>query len=310
MHTPYSGMLCGGLFAATAAFAYIFAFISFRHLFEGMFMGSYGTYFLHALRNPVALIVLGGLGMISLVSGNPLPLFIGLGAEVLFVGGAPLVPAWRKRVDAGMENRARLESENRAKELLRNLPAPDKERYRGMMQTAVSIRENYARYNETSKPFLDQISERLDDMLLRYLRMLIAKNNYGEHISGTTESEVTQRIDTLQAELADADDRIRPLKEKQLHILEQRKEKLAKATRDSALLTEQITTLEDLMQLLREQAITMKEPDEMNAQLDTLMGEIETTEHTVTALESSFDSLFDRELRAAEEEQKRLESNQ
>ena len=273
-------------------------------------MGSYGTYFLHALRNPVALIVLAGLGMISLVSGNPIPLFAGLAAEMLFLAAAPLVPAWRKRVDAGVESRARLESENRAKELLRRLPAEDKERYRAMMQTAVSIRENYARYNETSRPFLDQISERLDDMLFRYLRMLIARNSYGEHASGTTDDEITQRIGALEAEIAAADDRIRPLKEKQLHILEQRREKLAKAQRDSALLDEQIRTLEDLMQLLREQAVTMKEPDEMNAQLDTLMGEIETTEHTVTALESSFDSMFDRELRAAEEEQKRLESNQ
>jgi hypothetical protein len=62
------------------------------------------------------------------------------------------------------------------------------------------------------------------------------------------------------------------------------------------------------MKLLKEQAITMKQPDEMNAQLDSLMAEIEHTEDTVTALESSFDTLFDRELRAAEEEQKRLQS--
>ncbi|MBN1448942.1 MAG: hypothetical protein JXA28_13515 [Bacteroidetes bacterium] len=273
-------------------------------------MGSYGTYALHALKNPASLMTLGGFAMISLISGNPIPIFVGLVMKIAFVAGAPMIPAWRKRVDGDTEQRARLESENQAKELLRRLPADDQQRYRSLMETAVSIRENYARYNETSRTFLDQISERLDDMLLRYLRMLIAKNDYKGHMTETTADEIAGRIAALQSEIGNVEDRIRPLKEKQLSILEQRREKLTKATMDSALLDEQITTLEQLMQLLKEQAITMKDPEEMNAQLDSLMGEIETTEHTVTALESSFESLFDRELRAAEEEQKRLESDQ
>ena len=272
-------------------------------------MGSYGTYSLHALKNPASLMMLGGFVMISLISGNPIPIIAGLGVKILFVAGAPMIPAWRRRVDAETDHRLRLESERKAKELLRRLPDDDQQRYRSLMDTAVSIRENYARYNETSRSFLDQISERLDDMLLRYLRMLIAKNNYSGHIAGTTEEDLSARIATLRTEIDEAEERIRPLKEKQLHILEQRREKLGKAKRDSALLDEQIVTLEQLMQLLREQAITMKNPDEMNAQLDSLMGEIETTEHTVTALESSFENLFDRELQAAEQEQQRLQSD-
>lgn len=46
----------------------------------------------------------------------------------------------------------------------------------------------------------------------------------------------------------------------------------------------------------------------MNAQLDSLMAEVEHTEQTVTAIEASFDTQFDRELRAAEEEQRRLQA--
>jgi len=296
-------------FAAPSPFPYIFAFITICFFHRGNRMGSYGTYSLHALKNPASLMMLGGFVMISLISGNPIPIIAGLGVKILFVAGAPMIPAWRRRVDAETDHRLRLESERKAKELLRRLPDDDQQRYRSLMDTAVSIRENYARYNETSRSFLDQISERLDDMLLRYLRMLIAKNNYSGHIAGTTEEDLSARIATLRTEIDEAEERIRPLKEKQLHILEQRREKLGKAKRDSALLDEQIVTLEQLMQLLREQAITMKNPDEMNAQLDSLMGEIETTEHTVTALESSFENLFDRELQAAEQEQQRLQSD-
>jgi uncharacterized protein YjcR len=222
------------------------------------------------------------------------------------VGVAPLLPAWRKRVDAGESRQKKLEGENRAKDLLRTLPAAQQGRYRLLMETAVSIRDNYAQYNEASRTYLDQLSERLDDMLLRYSRMLIAENTYTGHLASNSAKELDTRMSTLEKEMAEDDERVRAIKEKQFDILVQRKEKLLKADQDRSVLAAQLTTLEELMKLLKEQAITMKEPEEMNAQLDSLMAEIENTEHTVTALETSFDTLFDRELRAAEEEQRRI----
>ncbi|MCB2204146.1 hypothetical protein KQI65_05305 [bacterium] len=270
-------------------------------------MGSYGSYFVRALRNPVGLLTLAGFGAISLVSMNPIPLFIGLGLEAGFVTVAPMLPAWRRRVDAKDEQRLVEEGENRAKEMLRKLPDSQQQRYRTLRQTAVSIRENYARYNDASRNYLEQLSGRLDDMLLRYLRMLITESNYTKHLAEHSATELEGRIRSLQDEMAQDDERVRTIKEKQLSILQQRREKLTKADGDREVLAAQLSTLEELMQLLKEQAITMKEPDEMNAQLDSLMSEIEHTEDTVTALESSFETLFDRELRAAEE-QKRLQS--
>jgi hypothetical protein len=271
-------------------------------------MGSYGRYFLKALRNPISLLVFGGLCMISLISGNPLPLIFAAAGKVTWVAAAPLLPAWRRKVDKGEVNRHKLEGENRAKELLRTLPGADQQRYHTLVLTASSIRENYARYNEASRTFLGQISSRLDDMLLRYLRMLLAKNNYEKHLVSNDSGELEQRMIALTLEMEQDSEQIRGIKGKQLQILEQRKEKLVKAESDSAVLTEQITTLEELMNLLKEQALTMKEPEEMNAQLDSLMAEIEHTENTVTAIESSFDVSFDRELKAAEEEQRMLQS--
>lgn len=271
-------------------------------------MGNYGSYFVSALRQPVSLIVLAGLGMISLASMNPIPILLGLVGKAGFVTVAPLLPQWRRYVDGRAEKRKVTESENRAKELLRRLPDEQQRRYHTLMKTAVSIRENYARYNDASRSYLEQLSGRLDGMLLRYLRMLIAENNYTGHLAANSAGEMDGRIAALQLEMAQDDERVRSIKEKQLSILQQRKEKLLKAEADRSVLGAQLSTLEELMKLLKEQAITMKEPDEMNAQLDSLMAEIEHTEDTVTALESSFDTLFDRELRAAEEEQKRLQS--
>lgn len=259
-------------------------------------MASYKNYFLKALKNPVGLVAVGGLGMISLVSMNPLPILIGLAGEALFVAGAPLLPGWRRRVD-GREAALELEeAADKTRAQLEALPAAEQQRYRRLERTAEATRANYAQYSQASRDFLAKTSARIDDMLARYLRMLIAKDSYAKHLATNSAAELEGRIAALEAEMQRDDERLREVKERQLAVLAQRLEKLRKAESDSALLEAQLGTLEEMVLLLKEQAITMKEPEEISAQLDSLMGEIENTESTVTAIETSFEFAFDREL--------------
>lgn len=263
-------------------------------------MNSYGTYFLKALKNPVGLVAFGGLAMITIISGNFIPFLVGLIGEGLFVTGAPMLPAWRRNIDAKEAALAVEAAEDGTRGALRALPASEQRRYQELQATALVVRENYAQYSQASREFLAQMTARIDDMLTRYLRMLIAKNEYAKHLSTNSASELENRVAKLDAEMQQDDERVREVKTKQRAVLAQRLEKLRKAERDSSLLEAQLATLEEMVMLLKEQAITMKEPEEMTAQLDTLMGEIENTESTVSAIETSFELAFDRELKSAE----------
>lgn len=262
-------------------------------------MNSYVTYLLKALKNPVSLIVLGGLAMITLISGNLLPLLVGLAGEALFVIGAPALPAWRRYVD-GRETALALDAAaDKTREELAALPEEERQRYLRLEQTAKAIRENYARYSDASRDVLARAEERLDDMLTRYLRMLIAKQSYAKHLTTNTAQQLEARISGLEEEMQRDDERLREVKTRQLAILGQRREKLRKAESDSALLDAQLGTLEEMIMLIKEQAITMKDPEEMTAQLDALMDEVAHTEDTVTSIETSFELAFDRELEQA-----------
>jgi hypothetical protein len=263
-------------------------------------MNSYGTYFLKALKNPVGLIALGGLAMITIVSGNFIPVLVGLIGEGMFVTGAPMLPAWRRRIDAREAALAVEVAEDKTRDELRALPAAEQQRYQKLQATALAVRENYAQYSQASRDFLAQMTARIDDMLARYLRMLIAKDAYAKHLATNSASELENRVAKLDAEMEGDDERVREVKAKQRAVLAQRLEKLQKAERDSSLLEAQLITLEEMVMLLKEQAITMKEPEEMTAQLDTLISEIENTESTVSAIETSFELAFDRELKSAE----------
>lgn len=265
-------------------------------------MNSYATYLVKALKNPVSLFVFGGLAMITLISGNLLPLLVGLAAEALFVIGAPALPAWRRYVD-GRETALALDAAaNKTRKELAALPEEERQRYLRLENTAKAIRENYARYSDASRDVLAQAETRLDDMLTRYLRMLIARQSYANHLAANNPLQLETRISTLDEEMRHDDERVRGVKAKQRAILSQRHEKLRKAEHDSALLDAQLGTLEEMVMLIKEQAITMKEPEEMTAQLDSLMDEISHTEDTVTAIETSFELAFDRELEQAQKQ--------
>lgn len=263
-------------------------------------MASYGTYFLKALKNPVALVIVGGLAAISLVSMNPLPLVLGLLGEAVFVGGAPLLPAWRRRVDGQETSRALEAAEDQTRARLDALPPAEQQRYRRLERTAAGIRGNYEQYSQASRDFLAQASSRIDEMLDRYLRMLIAKDSYAKHLASNSAGELAERVAELDVEMNEADDRLREVKARQREVLAQRHERLRKAEADSALLEAQLSTLEEMVMLMQEQAITMKEPEEITAQLDSLMGEIENTESTVSAIETSVEVAFDKQLRNLE----------
>lgn len=261
-------------------------------------MNTYGHYFLRAAASPVHWIVTGGVCAVSLVSMNPLPALAALAADALWLLTAPLLPAFRARADARLAEAARMEEKARLKPLLEGLDEADRRRYAQVQHAIGSVRDAYTRYSDSSQPYLAQLSARLDDMQDRYLRMLDARAGYDRRLAEVDRGEVERRLAALNAPTAD--ERMDGINAKQRDILAQRLERLDKAAADRALLTAQIETLEQLLDLLREQAVTMRDPEELTGRLDALIGEIEATEKTVSDLEASADLLFDRALRDAE----------
>ncbi|HOJ02692.1 MAG TPA: hypothetical protein PK916_01705 [Bacteroidota bacterium] len=264
-------------------------------------MGSYGSYLKAALLSQINLLLLGGIGMVSLISGNVWPLLLGLGGEAAWLAVAPLTPAYRRLVDRKMERHAAIDAESARDRLIAALPDAVRARCTRFAALADEVRKNYATYNEGSRVFLDRLALRFDEMLEKYARLLTAQQEYDRHLAAASRGEVEQRLRTLDAEVESADEQLREIRLRQRDVLLQRLERLDTAERDRRILAAQIDTLEETMVLLKEQALTMRRPEEMTEQIDRLLGDIGTTESTVSAIESSFAGLFDRELRDAEE---------
>jgi ribosome-associated translation inhibitor RaiA len=272
-------------------------------------MNSYFGYLKAALTSQYNLLVLAGAGMISLISGNFIPLFVALGGEAIWLAAAPLTPAYRGMVDKKLQKHARIDADDEMRRITSELPADLRMRFETMLRQVGEIRSHNEAQGAPSHAVMERTTERLDDMLRRYSRMLHAHNRWLQHAASGNRKELEQRLAALGDDTT-GDSEIAAARLQQRRILEQRLEKLDKAERDNTLLETQIATLEDAMGLLRDQALTLRDPGEMTAHLDGFLTEVEVTEQTVSALESSFAALFDRELKQAEEARRIGDSTQ
>ncbi len=257
-----------------------------------------------ALTSQYNIIAMVGAGLFSLVSWNWIPALIAAGVEIGYLVIAPAIPWYRKRVALQLEERTHVRSQKELQSKLQQLPKDDQKRYYRMYRVCQNIRENYKRFNTTSRMFLDEVAGKLESLLQRYLNMLQSLAAYEAYLVSADPSEIDNKLKRLRSELESDPQRVRDIKEKQVEILEKRLEKIAKAREDAKVVRTQLETIEEFVLLLKEQSLTIKDPDELTGQIDSLMLEVEMTEETVREIESNFSQMFDRELEASRSPEK------
>jgi hypothetical protein len=71
--------------------------------------------------------------------------------------------------------------------------------------------------------------------------------------------------------------------------LQKRVEKYEKIRENCQVIDAQCAAVEDVLQLIRDQSVTMRDPQQISDHLDSLVKDVEQTEETVREVESIFD---------------------
>jgi hypothetical protein len=263
-------------------------------------MNTYAHYLKAALLSQVNIVYIVGMGLFSLVTWNPVPALIGAIGEAAWLGAAPLTSAFRRMADRRAEKYQAFDREEEVKRLLASLPASEHARFSNMTGLVRDIKATFKGYTGSNKVLLDASSERIDEMLVRYTKLLGTRAQYRAFVEQADADDIERKITSLETEIEGADERLREVKQRQMEILRQRQSKAEKAGRDMEVIDAQLDTFEDLVKLFKEQAISLTSPADFATQLNGLVTQMQVTESTVADLDSSFD-LFDRELRNAEE---------
>jgi hypothetical protein len=248
------------------------------------------NYLAHAFKSQYNLIGLGTALGFAVLAASALPLLIAAGIELVVL---PLVSGngrFQRLVRARLADEHREEKEQKRQvetsEMLRALSPHEFQRYRALELMAGEIRKNYKGLDTTSQVLLDELVGKLDFLLGFYLRMRYSLSRYDNYFATTDAERIQERVAMLDHELATGPERVRQIKAKTRAVLIKRIDRYQKAQENRQLIEAQTETVQEVLQLLRDQSYSMRDPRSITEQLDGLVSSAEETERGVRDLES------------------------
>jgi hypothetical protein len=236
-------------------------------------------------------IVLAGAGAFALVSGSFLPIILAGGLELMYLAVVPHNFRFQRLVRSWKFSEQQRESQRRLGDMLRSLPAEMQSRYIHSAQVCNSIRSNFAQFSPTSQIFLQQIDSRLQGLLNGYARLLLAAAQQQQYMKSTDANEIKREIAALQKSLNSDLPKVQEINKKRIEILTKRQEKFDKLCENRKVVDAQCAAVEDVLMLVRDQSVTMRDPQQVSDRLENLVHDVEQTEQTVQQVEAIFSDM-------------------
>jgi hypothetical protein len=236
-------------------------------------------------------IALAGVGAFALISGSFLPIILAGGLELMYLATVPHNDRFQRLVRSWKFAEEQKKKQQQLGEMLRTLPSEMQSRYVHCVQICNAIRANFAQFSATSQIFLQQIDVRLQGLLSGYARLLLAAAQQQQYMRSTDPGEFKREIASLQKTMANDPPKVQEINKKRIEILSKRQEKFDKISENRKVVDAQLSAVEDVLMLVRDQSVTMRDPQQVSDRLDNLVHDVEQTEQTVQQVEAIFSDL-------------------
>jgi len=251
--------------------------------------GGQTNYVKAAFRWQYNLIALGGALAFAVVSASGLPLMLAAGLELIYLSTIPQNSRFQRLVRSWKYQEERQEREKSLSALFYELPPEMRSRYARMIAVTNAIRENYKRLAAPSQMFVDQMESKLQGLSQSYVRLLNSAFHHRQYLATTNPEIIRKECAQLQQDLAQSPLKVQEINRKRIEILNKRLEKFGKVKENCEVVDAQCAAIEDVLQLIRDQSVTMHDPQQISDHLDNLVKDVEQTEETVREVESIFD---------------------
>lgn len=248
------------------------------------------NYFKEALKSQYNWIGMAGVVGFALVSGTALPILLGAGLELMYLSLVPQFPRFQMAVRARKYAQEKRELEARMKSLVVTLPPPRRVRYETLQTVCAAIRSNYANLSATSQIFARQMDDRLDGLLQAFLRLLFTGKQHEEYLAAGSLETIQREKAQLEKQAASDPPKVREINKRRVEILQKRLDKFGKIKENQEVIAAQCSAIEDVLQLIRDQSVTMRDPQQVSDQLEGLVHDVEQTEETVRQVEAIYDT--------------------
>ena len=237
----------------------------------------------YAFKNPYNYAVMGGFASAALLTGNWWLGLAGAGVEALWMLFAPdsrlLRKLWFDKRHAGRSERRAQQAELDAKFKL--LPEPDAMR-------CLALREKQEQINKLAHG--ESVVHRsiccrgelqkLDDLVRAFLELSVTCARYQDYLGSVDVDEIERDLRRYHQILDKGEGDKRTLAQKNIAVLEKRKEKYAEIRSYLSSARGQLELIENTFRLLADQIVTMRSPTELSGQLDDLLDGVEAVRQT------------------------------
>ncbi len=232
---------------------------------------------------------LAGAAAFALVTGTGLPLVLAAGLELIYMSLVPQSSRFRRLVRSWKYAEEKRRQAMKMGAIFRDLPQELRARYADLETICQAIRDNYSRLSSTSLIFASQMEQRLQGLLQAYLRLLVAAQQYREYLGSTDPESIKREAAQLQRKLQSDAPKVQEINRRRIEILNKRLEKFEKIRENRQVIDAQLAAIQDVMDLIRDQSVTMRDPQQISDQLENLVRDVGQTEETVRQVEAIFE---------------------
>ncbi len=229
-------------------------------------------------------------GIAAAATHSPLPVWIAAGAEVIYLAVVPSLPGFQRRLRRRLDRHRAAEQTQLVESMLADLSPNQREHFFALRDLRDKVLENYRRL-PGGAVLAESSGARLDGLLLSFLRLLTTLNNYRRYLNATDRKALERELAALEDELVrdPGSEKVAEVKRKRVEILKKRLERFSKAEESREVVSNQLAGFEDLMRLIHEQSITIRDPDTANRQLESVSAEVEASNESVREMERFMD---------------------
>ncbi|NIT57948.1 MAG: hypothetical protein GWN00_17490 [Aliifodinibius sp.] len=231
------------------------------------------------LVSAISAFAMSGMGLIS-----SLILTMTFAVELMYLGIVPRLPRFRKNIKL-----KKVREQNPAakeKSTFQDLDKKSQKRFLVLKHLAKLIKENFDKLPYSSQGLLENIRDKIEELLSNYLTLLDLHKRYRLYMDTSVEESLKQEVQKEEREMQNMEsERLKRTTARRVGILKKRLKKFEVAKEKYLICETHLETIEDAIRYIYEQSMTMSNPEEIGFQLDNLLEEVEETSQLIDDLD-------------------------
>ena len=248
---------------------------------------STGSILRELIVNQYQAIMLGGVALASALTVSPLPLLLWAGAEMVLLPVLDSGPL-RRLVSRKRREKLRAQEAQQRAALVASFNSSNARRYQALENLCRMIEANYQSLTGISQAYLSEQRGKLDHILEGCVTRMLALQRYEKMPYTRDPDELRMDIAALEHEVKDPDlnDRARAALVKNLELKRRLLESYSEVEGTMRALETELDSMASLLEVLHQNSISLRDPQAIAEELDTIVEQSEHSEKVVREMEA------------------------